>query len=40
MHHDSLSPACFSRLLYMPGAKSSDSRPAIVTRPIFLGCLN
>ena len=40
MHHNSLSPACFRMLLYVPGAKSSDSRPAIVTRPVFIGCLN
>ena len=26
--------------VYVPGAKSSDSRPAIVTRPVFLGYLN
>ena len=33
-------PACFKMLLYVPGAKSSDGWPAMVTRPAFVACLN
>ncbi len=40
MHVYPLSPACFRMLLYVPGAKSSDGCPAIVTRPAFVVCLN
>jgi hypothetical protein len=32
--------ACFNMLLSVPGAKSSDGLPVIVTRPSFVGCLN
>src|SRR5437870_10592218 len=35
----SLKPACFKMLFRVPGATSSDSLPATVTRPGFLGCL-
>src|SRR5262245_3976406 len=40
-HHDfvSFSPACFNMLLSVPGAKSSDGLPAMVTRPGLVGCL-
>src|SRR5262245_45608184 len=40
-HHDfvSFSPACFNMLLTVPGAKSSDGLPTMVTRPGLVGCL-
>src|SRR3990170_7308568 len=40
MHIYPLRPACFRMLLYVPGARSSDGCPAMVTRPAFVGCLN
>src|SRR5262245_56478575 len=41
-HHDfvSFSPACFNMLLSVPGAKSSDGLPAMVTRPGLVGACN
>ena len=33
-------PACFRILFSVPGAKSSLFRPATVTRPRLIGCLN
>jgi hypothetical protein len=40
MHIYSFKPACLRTLLYVPGARSSDGFPAMVTRPAFVGCLN